>query len=94
MRRVLWSVLYVVAAWILGNLLAFALAVFLRYLWAAICFVAALLFAGISWGPLHNLFEDHTDSPDVVYLILGFPFLALSASFLVAAVLLIRPRQR
>jgi hypothetical protein len=66
----------------------------MRYLWAAICFVAALLFAVISWGPLHNLFEDYKDSSDGVYLILGLPFLLVSAAFLVGAVWLIWPCQR
>ena len=64
----------------------------MRYLWAAICFVAALLFAVISWGPLHWLFEDYKDSSDGLYLIFGLPFLLVGVAFLVAAVWLIWPR--
>ena len=66
----------------------------MRFFGAATCCVAALLSAVISWGPLHNLFEDYKDSPDAVYLILGLPFLVLSAALLVVAVWLIWPRER
>jgi hypothetical protein len=66
----------------------------MRHFWAATCFVAALLSAVVSWGPLHNLFEDYRDSPDSTYLILGLPFVALSIVLLVVAVWLIWPRKR
>ena len=57
--------------------------------WAATCLVAALLSTVISWGPLHCLFEDCKDGPDVTYLILGLPFVVLSVALLVAAVWLV-----
>jgi hypothetical protein len=65
-----------------------------RYCLAAACIVAAALFAVLSWGPLHNLFEDYKDSPVAIYLILGLPFLVISAAFLMGAVFLVWPHRR
>jgi hypothetical protein len=68
----------------------------MRYLWAASCFVAALLSAVVGWMPLSKLFEEdrYKDSSDGLYLMFGLPFLLVSAAFLIAAVWLIWPRQR
>jgi hypothetical protein len=64
----------------------------MRFCLAALCLVVAVGAAVFSWGPLHNLFEDYKDSPDWVYLMLGVPFVLLSAAFLVTAVWLVWPR--
>ena len=65
-----------------------------RYCLAAACVIAAALFAVLSWGPLHNLFEDYKDSPDATYLIVGLPLLLVSAGFLVGAVFLAWPHRK
>jgi hypothetical protein len=67
----------------------------MRYLWAAICFVVALLFAVVGWMPLSKLFDEdrYKDSSDGLYLIFGLPFQLVAAALLVTAVWLVWPRK-
>jgi hypothetical protein len=45
--------------------------------------LGAILIA-VSWGPLHNLFEEYQDSPTSTYLILGLPPLLIGAACVLA----------
>jgi glucan phosphoethanolaminetransferase (alkaline phosphatase superfamily) len=65
-----------------------------RYCLAAASLVAAALFAVMALEVLSNLFADHQESSDGLYLIYGIPFLLIGAAFLVGAVLLVWPRRK
>ena len=52
-----------------------------RWVMAILMFGAGGAFLFMSWGPLHNLFEDYQDSPASTYLLFGLPMIAIAIVF-------------
>jgi len=54
------------------------------------CRAAAGPLAWLSWGPLHNLFEDYQDSSPVVYLAYGLPLVLLALACIAGGLFILR----
>ena len=51
---------------------------------------AAVWLLVLSWGPLHNLFQEDPDNERWTYLLFGLPFVAVAVGCVALAVRLLR----